>query len=434
MTAGVPANTNSKRVQSNLTFDGASDDAHDPETKFDLVVVGGGPAGIMVGLLFARAGCRVMVLEKHADFFRDFRGDTVHPSTMEILDELGMLQRFLKRPHNEINGAEIRIAGRQWRIGDLSHLRTPAPFIAMMPQWDFLDFLREEAKAFPGFHLRMEAPVADFLGAQGKVSGVRLVDGEEIRAPLTIAADGRTSIVRTVLPVETLGAPMDVFWFRIPKSPQEKGGLRGNVARGRLLVMIDRSDYWQCAFLIPKGAAESYQAKGIDAIRKEVAEAAPDLDLQALDEIGDLKLLSVALDRLTCWHRPGLLAIGDAAHAMSPIGGIGINLAIQDAVAAANILAAPLARGADVDALLQKVEKRRLFPTRVIQAAQKLAQDRVIGRLLTRREPIQEAPMAVRLLNRLPLLRRIPGRLIGLGIRRERVRSPAAPLPAGVDS
>jgi len=280
----------------------------------------------------------------------------------------------------------------------------------------------------------MEAPVADFLGAQGKVSGVRLVDGEEIRAPLTIAADGRTSIVRTVLPVETLGAPMDVFWFRIPKLRQEKGGLRGNVARGRLLVMIDRSDYWQCAFLIPKGAAESYQAKGIDAIRKEVAEAAPDLDLQALDEIGDLKLLSVALDRLTCWHRPGLLAIGDAAHAMSPIGGIGINLAIQDAVAAANILAAPLARGADVDALLQKVEKRRLFPTRVIQAAQKLAQDRVIGRLLTRREPIQEAPMAVRLLNRLPLLRRIPGRLIGLGIRRERVRSPAAPLPAGVDS
>jgi len=434
MTAGVPANTNAKRIQSNLTFDGASDDAHDPETKFDLVVVGGGPAGIMVGLLFARAGCRVMVLEKHADFFRDFRGDTVHPSTMEILDELGMLQRFLKRPHNEINGAEIRIAGRQWRIGDLSHLRTPAPFIAMMPQWDFLDFLREEAKAFPGFHLRMEAPVADFLGAQGKVSGVRLVDGEEIRAPLTIAADGRTSIVRTVLPVETLGAPMDVFWFRIPKLRQEKGGLRGNVARGRLLVMIDRSDYWQCAFLIPKGAAESYQAKGIDAIRKEVAEAAPDLDLQALDEIGDLKLLSVALDRLTCWHRPGLLAIGDAAHAMSPIGGIGINLAIQDAVAAANILAAPLARGADVDALLQKVEKRRLFPTRVIQAAQKLAQDRVIGRLLTRREPIQEAPMAVRLLNRLPLLRRIPGRLIGLGIRRERVRSPAAPLPAGVDS
>jgi 2-polyprenyl-6-methoxyphenol hydroxylase-like FAD-dependent oxidoreductase len=434
MTAGVPANTNSKRVQSNLTFDGASDDAHDPETKFDLVVVGGGPAGIMVGLLFARAGCRVMVLEKHADFFRDFRGDTVHPSTMEILDELGMLQRFLKRPHNEINGAEIRIAGRQWRIGDLSHLRTPAPFIAMMPQWDFLDFLREEAKAFPGFHLRMEAPVADFLGAQGKVSGVRLVDGEEIRAPLTIAADGRTSIVRTVLPVETLGAPMDVFWFRIPKLRQEKGGLRGNVARGRLLVMIDRSDYWQCAFLIPKGAAESYQAKGIDAIRKEVAEAAPDLDLRALDVIGDLKLLSVALDRLTCWHRPGLLAIGDAAHAMSPIGGIGINLAIQDAVAAANILAAPLARGADVDALLQKVEKRRLFPTRVIQAAQKLAQDRVIGRLLTRREPIQEAPMAVRLLNRLPLLRRIPGRLIGLGIRRERIRSPAVRFPAGVDS
>jgi len=386
---------------------------------------------MMAGMLFARAGCTVLVLEKHADFFRDFRGDTVHPSTMEILDELGMLQRFLKRSHSEINGAEIRIAGRQWRIGDLSHLRTPAPFIAMMPQWDFLDFLREEAKAFPGFHLRMEAPVAEFLEAQGDVSGVRLVDGDEIRATLTIAADGRTSIVRTMLPVETLGAPMDVFWFRIPKSPKEGGGLRGNVERGRLLVMIDRSDYWQCAFLIPKGAAESYEAKGIDAIRKEVAEAAPDLDLQALDEIGDLKLLSVALDRLTCWHRPGLLAIGDAAHAMSPIGGIGINLAIQDAVAAANFLAAPLARGDDVDPLLVKVEKRRLFPTRVVQAAQKLAQDRVIGRLLTRKEPIQQAPMAVRLLNRFPVLRRIPGRLIGLGIKRERVRSPAARHPTG---
>ena len=243
-------------------------------SDFDLIVVGGGPAGMMAGLLFARAGCNVQVLEKHADFFRDFRGDTVHPSTMEILDQLGMLQRFLKRPHSELNGAELMIAGRQWTIGDLSHLRTPAPFIAMMPQWDFLDFLRDEAKAFPGFHLRMEAPVAGFVEQGGRVCGARLADGQEFRSRLTIAADGRTSIVRTMLPVETLGAPMDVFWFRIPKSIHEKGGIRGNVARSRLLVMIDRGDYWQCAFLIPKGAAESYEAKGIDAIRKEVAEAA----------------------------------------------------------------------------------------------------------------------------------------------------------------
>jgi 2-polyprenyl-6-methoxyphenol hydroxylase-like FAD-dependent oxidoreductase len=394
-------------------------------SESDLIVVGGGPAGMMAGLLFARAGCNVRVLEKHADFFRDFRGDTVHPSTMEILDQLGMLQRFLKRPHNEVDGAQLRIAGREWTIGDLTHLHTPAPFIAMMPQWDFLDFLREEARAFPGFHLEMEAPVAGFIEEKGRVVGVRLVDGRELRARLTIAADGRSSIVRTMLPLEDLGAPMDVFWFRVGKKDQAAVGLRGNVERGRLLVMIDRGDYWQCAFLIPKGAAEAYQKRGIDAIREEVAAAAPPgLDLSGLDDISDLHLLTVKLDRLTCWHRLGLLAIGDAAHAMSPIGGIGINLAIQDAVAAANVLAEPLARHQDVDGLLGKVEKRRLFPTRAIQAAQKLAQDRIIGRLLTGTEPIRKAPLIIRLLNRFPILQRIPGRFIGLGVRRERVRSP----------
>jgi 2-polyprenyl-6-methoxyphenol hydroxylase-like FAD-dependent oxidoreductase len=395
-------------------------------SELDLVIVGGGPAGMMAGLLFARAGCTVRVLEKHADFFRDFRGDTVHPSTMEILDQLGMLQRFLKRPHSELDAAELRIAGREWTIGDLSHLHTPAPFIAMMPQWDFLDFLRDEAKAFPGFDLRMEAPVDGFIEEKGRIVGVRMADGTQVRAKLTLAADGRDSIVRNILPLETLGAPMDVFWFRIPKSPDEKAGLRGNVARSRLLVMIDRSDYWQCAFLIPKGAAESYRAKGIDAIRSEVAEAAPDIDLSQLDGIEDLKLLSVALDRLTCWQMPGLLAIGDAAHAMSPIGGIGINLAIQDAVAAANFLAGPLAKGEDVDPLLHKVQDRRLFPTRVIQSGQKAAQDNIIGRLLKPGAPITNAPLVVRLLDRFPVLRRIPGRLIGLGVRRERVRSPNA--------
>jgi 2-polyprenyl-6-methoxyphenol hydroxylase-like FAD-dependent oxidoreductase len=223
---------------------------------------------------------------------------------------------------------------------------------------------------------------------------------------------------------------MDAFWFRLAKSKDEKGGLRGNVERSRLLVMLDRGDYWQCAFLIPKGAAEAYQARGIDAIREEVAAAAPaDLDLAELDEISDLHLLTVKLDRLTTWYKPGLLAIGDAAHAMSPIGGIGINLAIQDAVAAANILAAPLAKGDDVDPLLHKVQDRRLFPTRVIQAGQKAAQDRLIGRLLQRRDPILQAPLVVRLLDRFPLLRRIPGRIIGFGVRRERVRSPLAPVP-----
>ena len=397
----------------------------------DLIVVGGGPAGMMAGLLFARAGCTVRVLEKHADFFRDFRGDTVHPSTMEILDQLGMLERFLQRPHNKVDRAELRIAGRQWTIGDLSHLRTAAPFIAMMPQWEFLDFLRVEAKAFPGFQLEMEAPVESFVEKNGAVVGVRLSDGRQLRAPLTLAADGRSSIVRKLLPLEDLGAPMDVFWFRVAKPQEERGALRGNVDRGRLLVMIDRGEYWQCAFLIPKGAAEAYERRGIEAIREEVAKAAPDdLDVAQLDEISDLHLLTVKLDRLTSWHRPGLLAIGDAAHAMSPIGGIGINLAVQDAVAAANILAAPLSRGDDVDPLLQKVQERRLFPTRIIKAGQKAAQDRIIGRLLQGTEPIRRAPLIVRLFDRYPILRRIPGRIIGLGVRRERVRSPAAPAAA----
>ena len=394
----------------------------------DLLIVGGGPAGMMAGLLFARAGLGVLVLEKHADFLRDFRGDTVHPSTMEILDQLGLLERFLERPHNRVAEARLRVAGREWTIGDLSHLATPAPLIAMMPQWDFLDFVRGEADAYPGFRLEMSWSVAGFIEEGGAVRGVRLADGRELRAPLTIAADGRASIVRTILPVEDLGAPMDVFWFRIAKPNDQQGGLRGNVERGRLLVLIDRGDYWQCAFLIPKGAAEAYQARGIDAIREEVAAAAPELDLAELDEITDLHLLSVKLDRLTRWHRPGLLAIGDAAHAMSPIGGIGINLAVQDAVAAANILAGPRSRGEDVDPLLGRVERRRLFPTRMIQAGQKAAQDRIIGRLLQPGAPIRKAPLVIRLLDRFPLLRRIPGRIIGLGVRRERVRSPDAGL------
>ena len=394
------------------------------KSGLDLVIAGGGPAGMMAGLLFARAGCKVHVLEKHADFFRDFRGDTVHPSTMEILDQLGMLERFLKRPHNKVTGAELRIAGREWTIGDLSHLKTPAPFIALMPQWDFLDFLRDEAKAFPDFSLRMETPVSGFIEEQGRVVGVQLSDGAEVRARLTIAADGRTSLVRKMLAVQDLGSPMDVFWFRVSKKGG-KGGLRGNVERGRVLVLIDRGDYWQCAFVIPKGAAAEYQARGIDSIREEVAAAAPpDLDLSELDEITDLHLLTVALDRLTCWYRPGLLAIGDAAHAMSPIGGIGINLAIQDAVAAANALAGPLARGENVDPLLHEVQDRRMFPTRAIQGAQKLAQDNIIGRLLQPGDPIRKAPLIIRLLDRFPILRRIPGRFIGLGVRRERVRSP----------
>lgn len=400
------------------------------ETSASVMIVGGGPAGVMAGLLFARAGVDVLVLEKHADFFRDFRGDTVHPSTMEVLDQLGLLGRFLERPHNRITRAGVRIAGCDYTIGDLAHLNTPAPFIAMMPQWDFLDFLRDEAEAFPGFALEMEAEVAGVMEEGGRVVGVRLKDGRELRAGrLVIMADGRSSLVRRegLMPVRTLGAPMDVLWFRLPKTTKDGGeSLRGSVGSGRMAVLIDRETYWQAAFLIPKGQVGRVKERGIGWIRAQMQALFPELDLTGgLEHEADLHLLSVTLDRLETWHRPGLLAIGDAAHAMSPIGGIGINLAIQDAVAAANILAEPLAGGRSADGLLHKVQQRRLFPTRVIQAGQKLAQDNVIGAVLSGR-PITRAPWPVRVVDRFPLLRRIPGRIIGLGVRRESVRSPAA--------
>lgn len=383
----------------------------------------------MAGLLFARAGISVCVLEKHADFFRDFRGDTVHPSTMEVLDQLGMLERFLERPHERVTGARIRIAGCDYTVGDLSHLRTPAPFIAMVPQWEFLDFLRDEAEVYPGFSLRMEAEVTGLVEENGRVVGVRLADGSEERAgKLVLMADGRSSLVRrqNLLPLIQLGAPMDVLWFRLPKADDGGKTLRGAIDSGRMAVLIDRRSYWQVAFLIPKGAAEEVKARGVGWLRDQMQALFPELDLSgALESTDELHLLSVALDRLEIWHRPGLLAIGDAAHAMSPIGGIGINLAIQDAVAAANVLAGPIARGEDPDPLLPKVQARRLFPTRVIQAGQKAAQDNVIGTVLSGR-PITGAPWPVSVLDRFPLLQRIPGRIIGLGLRRERVASPLA--------
>lgn len=383
---------------------------------------------MMAGLLFARAGVITKVIEKHADFFRDFRGDTVHPSTMEILDQLGMLERFLQRQHNRIDKARIRIEGRDWTIGDLSKLDTPAPFIAMMPQWDFLDFLRGEASKLPTFELAMEEAATGFTEIDGRITGVRYTSGKEEQAGrLVIACDGRSSLVRklALLPLETLGAPMDVLWFRLPKHDDGGDALRGSVQPARMIVLIDRDDYWQVAFLIAKGSEAEVRARGLDWLRAEVRDAFPDADLSgALQSDDDVKLLSVAVDRLTSWSRPGLLAIGDAAHAVSPIGGIGINLAIQDAVAAANLLAGPLKAGKNVDALLDRVRQRRLFPTRVIQAGQVAAQDNIIGRVLG--GGAVRAPWPVKLLDRIPLLRRIPGRIVGLGVRREQVLSPNA--------
>lgn len=385
---------------------------------------------MMAGLLFARAGCRVQVLEKHADFFRDFRGDTVHPSTLELLRELGLLDEFLKRPHDEIRTLTGRVANQKITIADMSHLPVKSRFVALMPQWDFLDFLAREARHYPTFSLKMEAEVIDILVEGDRVEGVRLASGDEIRARLTIAADGRTSVLRdkAELPLKVLSAPIDVLWFRLPKTRTETNVTGGTFGAGAMVVEIDRGDYWQCAYVVPKGAAEEIRAKGIEAFRQDVAHAAPELapSIETLQDWDEVKLLAVALDRLTRWWRPGLLAIGDAAHAMSPVGGVGINLAVQDAVAAANILAQPLEAGQNVDALLGKVQERRMFPTRFIQTGQKLIHERVLTPLVVRKVVLDKVPFVLKLFQRFPVLRRIPARLVGLGIRREHILSPDA--------
>ena len=492
-------------------------------------IAGGGPAGMVLAYLLARAGIEVLVLEKHADFLRDFRGDTIHPSTLEVMYELGLLEEFLKLPHDELRELSAEINGLQFTVGDFTYVPGHCKFIALMPQWDFLNFIADRAKRYPEFNLRMQAEVTDLILDGDRVIGVRArtqLGPVEIRAELVIGADGRRSVVRekAELEVETFGSPIDVLWMRIPRKPGDPPQTFGHIDSGRILVMIQRNDYWQCAFVIAKGSFAGIREKGLQPFRDDIVRLQPFLRGREneLKSWEDIKLLTVVIDRLKKWHRPGLLCIGDAAHAMSPIGGVGINLAIQDAVAAANILAPAFQRGATLgtipvmDALseaispaegalpaaiamgltpalegvpsahinpllarsacvpsrgtnlspaflrsrfdasdasvqggasnapapsitteshsqepayssvteddLAAVQRRREFPTRMMQRIQVAIQNRVISRVLSANKQI-EVPLVVKLLRRFPILRRIPAYIVGIGFRAEHVET-----------
>jgi 2-polyprenyl-6-methoxyphenol hydroxylase-like FAD-dependent oxidoreductase len=392
-------------------------------------VAGGGPAGMMLGFLLARAGIDVTVLEKHADFLRDFRGDTIHPSTLELMHELGLLDAFLKLPHSTAPTLSGRYGNLELTIADFRHLPTRCKYIALMPQWDFLNFLADHGRRYPRFNLLMRAEVTDLIEEGGRVRGVRAAtpDGVlEVRAALVVGCDGRHSTVREKagLIVEELGAPMDVLWFRVSRPSGDPEETMGLFLPGRILVMIERGNYWQCAYVIPKGSIEDVRARGIESFRAAVEQAVPFLKgrMREIKDWDQIKLLTVAVDRLKRWHRSGLLCIGDAAHAMSPIGGVGVNLAVQDAVATANILAEPLRAGPIDDGTLQKVQDRREFPARVTQRVQVFLQNNVIRTVLGQSE--LKPPLALRLLQHYPILRRIPARVLGLGVRPEHIHTP----------
>ncbi len=393
-------------------------------------IVGGGPAGMMLGFLLARSGVEVLVLEKHADFLRDFRGDTIHPSTLELMWELGVLDQFLKRPHQEIRELAAQVDNQTVTIGDFTHLPTHCKFLALMPQWDFLNFLVEQGKRYPGFQVKMQAQATDLIEHDGRIAGVKAkaATGElEIQATLTVGADGRHSIVRerAGLQVMDIGAPMDVLWMRISRRASDPGQTFGHAEPGKILVMIDRNEYWQCAFVIPKGAADEIRIRGIESFREEMATLQPFLRdrVAELRDWNDVSLLTVKVDRLKQWSRPGLLCIGDAAHAMSPVGGVGINLAIQDAVAAANVLAAKLGEGNVSDDDLRAVQHRRELPTRVTQRLQVAVQNTVIRGILSGSQSFT-LPLPLKLLRRWAFLRRIPARMVGMGFRPEHIRTP----------
>jgi 2-polyprenyl-6-methoxyphenol hydroxylase-like FAD-dependent oxidoreductase len=395
-------------------------------------IVGAGPAGMMLGYLFGRAGIDVVVLEKHADFFRDFRGDTVHPSTLQVMDELGLIDGFLKLPHQQMQKIDGMFGGTSVRIADLSRVGTKYPFIAFMPQWDFLNFLREAGQRFASLKVMMNAEATDLIRDGDQIAGVRVTTPEgtiDIRADLTIACDGRHSAVRqrAGLEVEEIGAPMDVLWFRAGKKANEDERLFARVEPGKMMVTFDRGDYWQCAYVIAKGQFDAVTARGLPALLDDVARMAPILKSGLADVKGwdDVKLLTVAINRLKRWTLPGLLCIGDAAHAMSPIGGVGVNLAVQDAVATANLLAAKLASGCPSEDELDAVRRRREFPVRMTQRMQVIAQNNIVSAALKPGNEPLNVPLVVRLITAVPWLQGITARLVGLGIRPEHVHSPA---------
>lgn len=383
---------------------------------------------MMFGYLLARAGVDVVVLEKHSDFLRDFRGDTIHPSTLEVMHELGLLDGLLKRPHEKVVEVGAAVGDTKYLVADFSHLPTVCKFIALMPQWDFLDFLAEEGARFGTFHLYMNTVAAGLIEERGAVVGLRAVTPEDpldIRADLVVGADGRTSVVReqAKLVVDDIGAPIDVLWTRLSRRPGDPAESLGRVDMGHVFIMIDRGDYWQCAFIIEKGGFDALKAGGLDAFRRIIVGLVPVMAdrVAELASWDDVKLLTVKVDRLREWAREGLLCIGDAAHAMSPVGGVGINLAIQDAVAAANVLAAPLLSRTLTMSDLDKVQARRMFPTKLTQAVQVFIQNRIIGPVL-RDGRKMSAPLPLKLLGRCPRLRRIPARAVGMGVRPEHVR------------
>ena len=400
--------------------------------KVRCCIVGGGPAGMMLGYLLGRAGIDVVVLEKHADFFRDFRGDTVHPSTLQVMDELGLIDGFLKLPHQRLQKMDGMFGGTPVRIADLSRLKTKYPFIAFMPQWDFLNFLRENGTRFTSLKVMMSTEATDLIQSDGSVTGVRATTPEgmiDIVANLTIACDGRHSLVRerAGLAIEEVAAPMDVLWFRAGKRANETENVFARVDPGSMMVTFDRGDYWQCAYVIAKGQYEAVKARGLPPLLDDIARLAPILKsgLAGIKSWDDIKLLTVAINRLPRWTRPGLLCIGDAAHAMSPIGGVGVNLAVQDAVATANLLATKLVNGCPSEDELDAVRRRRAFPVRMTQRMQVVAQNNIVSAALKPGGKPLRVPLVVRLITAVPWLQGITARFVGLGVRPEHVQSPA---------